>query len=207
MALTGKRPPLISSIQDLTIIEAFDPGAAEAKYVTFYFLTPEDDFYFSQLFKPKKEISLAKFNATLEYVPDKDIYPEQRTDILLTTAPDGLDDGGAFIKRPCLIAYESLKGTDFIPKEVLAETLIMERLSRSPHPNIIRYLGCCVRGGLPTLARTGTQRHQPAQHHDQKGRYARADRLRLLPTGWGASAVAGLAGVVRGGHLHVTDQA
>ncbi|KAJ4302527.1 hypothetical protein N0V88_002676 [Collariella sp. IMI 366227] len=109
-----------------TIIEAFDQGASESKYVTFYLVTPKDALYFGQLFKKKKEISLAEYNAALEYVPDSEIYPEVPQNATLTMAPDGLDD----------------TGSDWVPKGLLQETLIMEQISKTPHPNIIGYLGC-----------------------------------------------------------------
>lgn len=50
----------VLSLQDLTIMEAFDQGASEAKYVTFYHVTSEDELNFGQLFKSKKEITLAE---------------------------------------------------------------------------------------------------------------------------------------------------
>ena len=141
---------MVSSLRDLTIIEAFDQGASESKYVTFYLVTPEDELYFGQSFKKKKEISLAEYNAALEYVPDSEIYPEVPQNATLTIAPDGLDNTSAFIKRPGLNSYESMKGFNWIPKGLLEETLIMEQISKTPFPNIIGYLGCRVRRGRIT---------------------------------------------------------
>ncbi|KAK0627423.1 kinase-like domain-containing protein [Immersiella caudata] len=107
---------------------AYDQGATQSKYVTFYLVTPEDKLYFGQLFKPKKEITLDEYNAALEYVPDSEIYPE----------------------RPGLNSYKSIKGSNFIPKGLLEETIIMEQISKTPHPNIIKYLGCRIRRGRIT---------------------------------------------------------
>ncbi len=140
------RPPILSS-WDLTIIEAFQRGATEAKYVTFYHVTLEDELYFGQLFKSKKEITLAEYNAALERVPDSEVYPEVPQDTPLTIASDDLDDVSAYIKRPGLNVYETMKGSDFIVKELLEETIIMEQISKTPHPHIIGYLGCRVRRG------------------------------------------------------------
>jgi serine/threonine protein kinase len=139
--------PLVKSPQDLTISEAFDVGATEAKYVTFYLVTPEDRLYFGQLFKSKKEITPAEYHSALEYVPDSEIYPmvPETLDNPLTIAPDALDDVSAFIKRPGINSYEEMKGSDFIPKGLLQETIIMEQLSKAHHPHIIRYHGCRVR--------------------------------------------------------------
>ncbi|KAI1324990.1 kinase-like domain-containing protein [Xylariaceae sp. FL0255] len=72
------------------------------------------------------------------------IYPEVLKDAALTIAPDTLDDAWPFIKRPGVTCYETMKGTQYVPREILDETLIMEQLSKTPHPNIIRYLGCRV---------------------------------------------------------------
>ncbi len=148
--ISQKKPPVVSSLRDLTIIEAFDPGASESKYVTFYLVTPDDELYFGQLFKKKKDISLAEYSAALKYVPDSEIYPEVPQNATLTIAPDGLDDKSAFIKRPGLNSYESMKGSDWVPKGLLEETLIMEKISKTPHPNIIGYLGCRVHRGRIT---------------------------------------------------------
>lgn len=73
---SSEKRPLVLSLRDLTILEAFDQGATEAKYVTFYQVTSEDELYFGQLFKSKKEITLEEYNAVLEHVPDSEIYPE-----------------------------------------------------------------------------------------------------------------------------------
>ena len=148
--ISQKKPPVVSSLRDLTIIEAFDQGASESKYVTFYLVTPEDELYFGQSFKKKKEISLAEHNAALEYVPDNEIYPEVPRNATLTIASDGLDDTSAFIKRPGLNSYKSMKGSNWVPKGLLEETLIMEQISKTPHPNIVGYLGCRVRRGRIT---------------------------------------------------------
>ncbi|KAK0642905.1 serine/threonine-protein kinase [Cercophora newfieldiana] len=146
----SEKKPVVTAPRDLTILEAYDQGATQSKYVTFYLVTPEDKLYFGQLFKPKKEITLDEYNAALEYVPDSEIYPEVPKDITLTIAPDNLNDAAAFIKRPGLNSYESMKGSDFVPKGLLEETIIMEQISKTPHPNIIKYLGCRVRRGRIT---------------------------------------------------------
>ena len=65
----------------------------------------------------------------------------------LTIAPSTLDDRMVFVKRPGLNCYETMKGTPYIPMVLLEETLIMEEISKSPHPNIITYHGCNVRRG------------------------------------------------------------
>ncbi|KAM7187002.1 Protein kinase-like domain containing protein [Rhypophila sp. PSN 637] len=43
-----------------------------------------------------------------------------------------------------------MRGTDWVPRSVLEETLIMEQISKNPHPYIIKYYGCRVRRGRIT---------------------------------------------------------
>lgn len=155
--------PPVTSLQDLTIIEAWDPEAKQPKYVTFYLVTPDEEVYFGQSTKNKRDLSLEEFRAALKHIEDEEIYPEIPKDVPLTTAPDHLDDTSAFIKRPGLNCYEIMKGTDYVHKELLAEALTMEQISRTQHPNIIRYHGCRVRRGritaivLERLSQTLTQ--------------------------------------------------
>lgn len=146
----AKTPPRLKSIRDLNIVESYDPGTMKPKYVTFYILTEEKELFFGQSFKDKRELSLEEFQAALEYVSDEEIYPEVSADIELTIAPEHLNDINAFVKQPGLNAYESMKGTEFIPRSILEETVIMEQLTRSPHPNFIHYHGCHVKRGRIT---------------------------------------------------------
>ncbi|KAL2119939.1 hypothetical protein VTJ04DRAFT_6900 [Mycothermus thermophilus] len=76
--------------------------------------------------------------------------PTLSSNVTLTIAPPELDDVSAYIKRPGLVSYESFKGTDFAPKSILDETLIMEKISKTPHPHIIHYHGCRVHRGRIT---------------------------------------------------------
>jgi serine/threonine protein kinase len=147
---TGRRPPPVTSLRDLTILEVFDGETSNFKYVTFYLIAPTGELYFGQLFKERKHITLAECSSALVYIPDEELYPEVPQDIALTIAPDGLDEATVYIKTPGLHHYEDMKGTQYIPKEILGETLIMEQVSKTPHPNIIRYLGCRVRRGRIT---------------------------------------------------------
>ncbi|KAN0099276.1 Protein kinase-like domain containing protein [Hyaloscypha variabilis] len=61
-----------------------------------------------------------------------------------------LGDSSAFIKRPGLYCYETKKGSSYIPKALLGETLVMEQISNSPHPNIVAYYSCRVKRGRIT---------------------------------------------------------
>ncbi|KAF5027090.1 hypothetical protein F66182_802 [Fusarium sp. NRRL 66182] len=143
-------PPTVTSLQDLTIIEAWDTEANKPRYVTFYLVTPDEEVFFGQSTKNKMELSFAEFTSALQLVKDEEIYPELPNDLVLKIAPDNLDNNSVYIKRPGLNNYETLKGTDFIQKELLAETLTMEHISQTPHPNIVRYHGCRVKRGRIT---------------------------------------------------------
>ncbi|KXH32414.1 hypothetical protein CNYM01_00962 [Colletotrichum nymphaeae SA-01] len=129
----GHVQPTITSLQDLTLIEAWDNDANAPKYVTFYHITDEAELWFGQSSKNKREIPLEEYQEALELVPDEEIYPEIPTGAKLTIAPDNIDDP-VFIKRPGLNCYESMKGTPYVWKSVLDETLIMEKVSKNPHP-------------------------------------------------------------------------
>ncbi|KAK3314133.1 hypothetical protein B0H66DRAFT_594916 [Apodospora peruviana] len=147
---SSKKPPMLSSVWDMTVYQNFDPGSKESKSVTFYLITSEDEVFFGQLFKKKKEITLEEYQNALQQVPDTEIYPMIPSGMTLTTAPPELDDVSACIKRPGLSSYESFKGTEFVPKSVLEETLIMEQISKTPHPCFIRYHGCRLHRGRIT---------------------------------------------------------
>ncbi|KAK3291991.1 kinase-like domain-containing protein [Chaetomium fimeti] len=175
-----KNSPTLS-LRDLTIVETRDRGSTVSKFVTFYWASPEEEVYFGQLFKNKKDITLSEYNAALAQIPDSEIYPRVPEDIPLTLAPDDLDNVSAFIKRPGLNWYDLAKGTDSISRELLGETLAMERISKTPHPHIIRYLGCRVRRGRITslfverLDQTLTQYiHEPGFAQLDKSKFVEA---------------------------------
>ena len=131
-------------------MEAWDVGANKPKYVTFYLVTPDEEVYFGQSFKSKADLSLQEYRSALARVRDEELYPRIPTEITLTIASENLDDVSAFIKRPGLNCYETMKRWDYVTKALLGETLIMEQLSKTPHPNIIKYHGCRTRRGRIT---------------------------------------------------------
>ena len=141
-----QRPPILTSLQDLELIEALDSKTHELKYVMFYHITSDGDLYYGQIHnKQMKDISLADYIAALELVNDEEVYPLVPEGITLKIALNHWDDTTAFIKRPGLTCYKTIKGTDFIPQQILQETLIMEQLSKAPYPNIITYLRCQIK--------------------------------------------------------------
>ncbi|KAJ2986977.1 hypothetical protein NUW58_g4764 [Xylaria curta] len=145
--------PTLTSLRDLELMEAYDPKTLESKYVMFYHITSDGDLYYGVIHnKTRKEITLAEYISALKRVSDEEVYPLVPEGITLTIAPDHLNDTTAFIKQPGFVSYPEMKGTEFIPQQILQETLIMEQLSKAPHPSIVTYLGCRVKNGCRITA-------------------------------------------------------
>jgi len=140
----------ITSLQDLTIIEAWGSDAESSKYVTFYHVTSTGELYFGESSKQKMSISLNEYRSALQRVSDDEIYPKIPEGTRLTVAPEALDDTLAYFKRTGLVHYESMRGTGFVPKALLDEVLVMEQISKASHPNIVGYYGCRVNRGRIT---------------------------------------------------------
>lgn len=154
--------PELKSLQDLTIVESFSPGSTVPKQTTFYHITSDERLYFGQTSRNKRELTLQEFRHALERIPDEEVYPNIPSQPPLTHAPDSIDHP-TYIKRPGLNSFEDMRGTPFVPKAILQETLIMEQISKAAHPNIIHYYGCRTRRGricaivLEELEQTLTQ--------------------------------------------------
>ncbi|KAF3148216.1 hypothetical protein TWF594_001409 [Orbilia oligospora] len=159
-----KKPPTVTSLRDLTIIEAWDWETNKPKYTTFYLVADDEELWFGESPKNKREITIEEYNSLLYRVRDDEIYPEIPKDVNITIAPDVLRDGDlVFVKRPGLVSYEEMRGTDYISNALLSETITMEEISKTPHPGIVGYYGCRVRRGritailLERLGQTLTQ--------------------------------------------------
>lgn len=153
---TSIKAPKLTSLQDLTIIEAWCDGRDSERdppnYVTFYHITADDEIWFGQSFKSKREMTLDEFQAALERIPEANVYPEIPPNTKITLAPlEDKTNGPLFIKQPGLKAYEAMS-PDWILKNVLAETLMMEKIYETgyQHPNIIKYFGCRTKHGRIT---------------------------------------------------------
>ncbi|KAF2815994.1 kinase-like protein [Mytilinidion resinicola] len=145
------------SLQNLTILEAWDAENDTPEYITFYHVTKDEEVYFGQSTKKKREMTIEDYRNALCRIDDSEIYPEVPADTKLKIAHH---DAGEpiYIKRPGLESYETTKGTDFARNALLDEVLIMEQISQTPHPNIIRYHGCYTRRGRITAI--VLQRHE-----------------------------------------------
>ncbi|KAJ3481340.1 hypothetical protein NLG97_g7844 [Lecanicillium saksenae] len=141
--------PVLSSSQQLNITEALVYETKET-YTTFYITTEDDVLYFGKSPKGKDNITLAEYQRLLHRVPDAEVFPEPPPNVEITVAPDDINKAVAYMKMPCIKCYEDWAGSSTGAEVQLAETMAMERISSSPHPNIVKYLGCRVRRGRIT---------------------------------------------------------
>ncbi|KAK2762585.1 hypothetical protein FQN54_000758 [Arachnomyces sp. PD_36] len=140
--------PSAASFQDLAMWE--NRQANKPPYTTCYLVTPDEEVYFCLLSKRLGDVTLEECNSALERISDDKIYPKTPEDTALTMAPPYAPQGlstSVFIKKPGLISYDVVEGSDFIPRETLNEVFIMEQVSKLHHPNIIPYYGCVIRRG------------------------------------------------------------
>ncbi|OQE43651.1 hypothetical protein PENCOP_c003G02733 [Penicillium coprophilum] len=140
--------PLVKSLQNLTMIESWNDG--KLKSTTFYHVTDDEEVFFGYASKNKREMTMPEFNSSLKRVQDQDIYSKISVNIHLTLASEVLDPSLVYVKRSGLQWYDDMIGTNHLSKAILDDTLVMEQISRAPHPNIIQYYGCRVRRGFNT---------------------------------------------------------
>ncbi|RBR26618.1 uncharacterized protein FIESC28_00615 [Fusarium coffeatum] len=144
----GQEPTLLAtptSIDDLFLVE-YNDLETNNRQRTFLWMSEDDNVFFGRA--STNDMTLDDYVQALEPVPDKDLFPELPVDTEITIALD-YDESSSFCKRPGLFQFEP--GFDFgTPKQVLDETLIMEKLAKNPHPNITHYKGCRVKRGRIT---------------------------------------------------------
>lgn len=110
-------------------------------------ITPEDKVYTGRSDKLRKDLTLEEVNAILVSFPDSTIYPP---------VPEGITFASAEIehtthfKRPPITDYAPGEVDVGIVKQDLDETLIMERVSKLNHLNIVQHLAGRVRRGFLT---------------------------------------------------------
>ncbi|KAJ3473763.1 hypothetical protein NLG97_g10145 [Lecanicillium saksenae] len=143
-----QRQPLITSLHDLVLMESFDTFTGARQGLTFLHITKDEEVYFGQSFRNKHEMKPEDFSAAMRLVPEAEIFPQIPTDTALTVAVENLES--IFVKRTGLMVYQLRQGRSDTARCLLNETLIMEQISRSPHPNIVQYHGCRVRRGRIT---------------------------------------------------------
>ncbi|KAI6080562.1 kinase-like domain-containing protein [Hypoxylon rubiginosum] len=136
--------PQLTSLDDLIIVHSLDPITNELK-INFLFIAENEEVYYGRTSKAPEDMTLSDFAEALERIADDELFPELPKDTPLTIAPREIE-GKVFYKRPGLLQYQPGQDTG-TPGLVFSETLIMEQLSKDPHPNIVRYYGCRVRRG------------------------------------------------------------
>ncbi|KAK4039026.1 kinase-like domain-containing protein [Parachaetomium inaequale] len=142
--------PKITDEKELQIWTCWNPETA-TELVKWHHFTPDDEAYIGKSHQGRFEITLDEFAAGLRRISDDAIFPEVPAGTQITTAPNNLDGAAVYIKRSGLKRYGMLKGDDCGAKEqMLGEALVMEKISKTPHPYIVRYHGCRVHRGRIT---------------------------------------------------------
>lgn len=142
--------PTITSLQDITIAEGFDPDTHELKWTCWYHVTPEEEVWLGESTKGKRRISIKEYDEGLQHIPDEEIYPKVPDDFEIRIAPAELNEDSAYVKRPGLTSYIDMKDTSYIPNNLMDETRMMEMVSKLEHPHIVHYHGVRVRRGRIT---------------------------------------------------------
>ena len=137
------------------ISEEFDSETDEFQYTMFAIVDPDDVIYYCELPTRKSEISIGHVVSALQPVADSEIYPEWPSSHRLSKAalPIQLDNNQVYIKRPNLPKYDVFKHhkvVHLLAQVLLEEAYTMEFLHQRPHPNIVRYRGCCHKRGYLT---------------------------------------------------------
>ncbi|KAI1302018.1 kinase-like domain-containing protein [Xylaria venustula] len=134
------------------VSEEFDSATREFQYTMFAMISSDDTIHYGELPMRKAEISFEQVSATLQPIPDHEIFPEWPSSGIkqLTQDPSAPT---VFIKRPNLPKYDVYKRYNVVhllARSLLEEAHTMEFLSAHPHPNLIRYHGCRAQRGYLT---------------------------------------------------------
>eukprot|EP00178_Gracilaria_changii_P005738 TRINITY_DN195_c0_g2_i1.p1 TRINITY_DN195_c0_g2~~TRINITY_DN195_c0_g2_i1.p1 ORF type:complete len:257 (-),score=33.06 TRINITY_DN195_c0_g2_i1:4604-5374(-) len=76
-------------------------------------------------------------------IPEEHIFPLYEPGITVVSETDAT---GRWIKIPNLLMYDPQGKVKTIASTFLQEVKTLERLSKHPHPNIMKYYGCVVKG-------------------------------------------------------------
>jgi serine/threonine protein kinase len=149
--ITEQRPN-ITNKADLMVLHCFDE--TKGRSIEWYHFTADDEAYFGISYKNGRDITMDDFNAGLKRMSDDAIFPKIPTDAQVTIAPKDLDGAAVHIKRSGLHRYDHTDEDKCEAKDqLLAEVLVMEKISKTPHPYVVRYHGCTVhRGRITALA-------------------------------------------------------
>lgn len=135
----------ITSLEDLNTLSSVYDSSGVLLYYTFSFFDNDDNVYFGQSSMRKLDVEGVK--KALEPVPDEKIFPKPPPHVKIVPFPR---EGEFYIKRPKLGSYEDHKDTGLLPRMLIDEVEILERLMQNQHPNLVRYHGCIVNRGYIT---------------------------------------------------------
>ena len=177
-----KNPLGIKDEKELSIIKCRDRTTG-AQFLKWYYHSKTDESYMGTSRKSSDELTLDDFIAALEPIPDDQVYPEVPAKVQLTMALKTLDKASVYIKRSGLKFYLDCSQPDTGRKQHLSETLVMEEISKKPHPYIVRYHGCHVNRGRITkivLEKLGQTLEQMAYDETDKTKFAKLDKEAFL---------------------------
>ena len=151
--MATEQRPNITDTADLEIRQCFD--GTNGRHVKWYHFTADDEAYRGVSYDDERDITLDEYAASLKRMSDDAIFPKVPTDAQVTIAPKNLNGSAVYIKRSGLRRYHGVEEEDKCQTkdQLLAEVLVMEKISKTPHPYVVRYHGCTVhRGRITAIA-------------------------------------------------------
>lgn len=116
---------------EATLITAFVDGYAYAGRAT-------------QRIEEMDDVAVIQY---LEPVPEENIFPPFPP--AFTRAPP-FDMSEHYLKAPQFTYEDRQPGQTLVADRLLAEATVLERLKKSPHPNLVAYYGCVLKGNRIT---------------------------------------------------------
>jgi serine/threonine protein kinase len=144
------------SVQNLSpLYESFfeeddEHGIPVFESSSFGYITENFLAYFGESNLRKHDLTPTAIKESLKLLPDDDVYPKVPPGVTTVSPPI---HSKLFVKHPKL--NTSFKGTGLLPKLILEELEVLERLKKRPHPHIVRYFDHCSRTLHQTLEEDG----------------------------------------------------
>jgi serine/threonine protein kinase len=118
----------------------------EETYTVFWKVFDSGDVYFARVPKKRANTTFEDVKSSLRRIPNEEIYPKVNTNVKMV-GTTGIIGDELYVKRPSLPWYGEPDENTWIRNIFLAEALILERISQTPHENIVQYYGCYLRDG------------------------------------------------------------
>ncbi|KAL2171191.1 hypothetical protein VTG60DRAFT_3502 [Thermothelomyces hinnuleus] len=162
----------IRSQEDLdALVETRSPETGVFEYITFYAFTDGDTALFGQLFKTGEEATLQDINREACEGDDRFFIkrPNMAMYELFSASPqDRKHNNNNNNSSSSSSSSSNSEGCGLLAQLLLSEALTMQRLSRHPHPHIVRYHGVRVRGGRVTGLVMDRHRRSLLEHMRQE---------------------------------------